>query len=51
MWHRNHTGTLIELGDLAAAEAGLARATELEPEHPRLAELRREMEERRMRGI
>ncbi len=51
MWHRNHTGTLIDLGDIAAAEAGLARATELEPEHPRLAELRQEMEERRMRGI
>ncbi len=51
MWHRNHTGTLIDLGDFAAAEAGLARAAELEPEHPRLAELRREMEERRMRGI
>jgi hypothetical protein len=47
MWHRNYTGALIDLGDLAAAEAGLARATELEPEHPRLAELRREMEERR----
>ena len=51
MWRRNHTGTLIDLGDIAAAEAGLARAAELEPEHPRLAELRQEMEERRMRGM
>ncbi|MBI3243968.1 MAG: hypothetical protein HYZ49_16930 [Chloroflexi bacterium] len=51
MWHRNYASANIDVGNFAAAEAGLARATELEPQHPRLEELRREMEERRMRGI
>ena len=39
MWHRNRAGTLIELGELDEAAAAIARARELEPDAPRLAEL------------
>jgi tetratricopeptide (TPR) repeat protein len=47
MWQRNVASTQIELGHLEAAEASLARAAQLEPGHPRLAELRRELDEAR----
>jgi len=47
MYHRNHASTNVELGNFDAAEADLARAAELEPDHPRLADLRRELEEAR----
>jgi tetratricopeptide (TPR) repeat protein len=44
MWHRNHCGTLIELGRLDEAEASLARAVDLEPGHTRLVDLRQELD-------
>ncbi|HLB50184.1 MAG TPA: hypothetical protein VJL59_24440, partial [Anaerolineales bacterium] len=50
MWQRNHAGENIELGDFAAAETDLARAAELEPDHPRLAELRKELKEKKAAG-
>ncbi len=47
MYWRNHAGTNIDLGNLDAAAASLARAGELEPDHPRLAELHKELDEAR----
>jgi tetratricopeptide (TPR) repeat protein len=47
MYWRNHASTNIDLGNLDAAAVSLARAGELEPDHPRLAELRRELDEAR----
>jgi tetratricopeptide (TPR) repeat protein len=44
MWHRNRVGTLTELKRFDEAEAALTRATELEPGHERLAELRKELD-------
>ncbi|HLE36007.1 MAG TPA: hypothetical protein VI699_02560, partial [Candidatus Acidoferrales bacterium] len=45
MYWRNHASTNIDLGNLDAAAASLAHAGELEPDHPRLAELHKELEE------
>ncbi|MCZ7569273.1 MAG: NB-ARC domain-containing protein [Ardenticatenaceae bacterium] len=45
MWRRNRAGTLIELGRLDEAE--IARARELEPEAPRLAQLEAELAQAR----
>ncbi len=39
MWHQNCAVLLIELGELDEAAAAIARARELEPNAPRLAEL------------
>jgi hypothetical protein len=45
--HRNRAGAHIELGNFDAAEADIARATELEPEHIALNELRAELQKKR----
>ncbi len=39
MWRRNQAGTLIELGQFAAARTAIDAARALEPDAPRLAEL------------
>jgi tetratricopeptide (TPR) repeat protein len=50
MWHRYVAGTHTDLGQFAEAEAAIARAAQLEPEHPRLADLRQELEEARKKA-
>jgi hypothetical protein len=45
---RNRAGAHIERGDYAAAAADIDAAAALEPEAPRLAELRRELAERQV---
>ncbi len=46
MLYYNHARANIELGNCEAAGADLSRAAELEPEYPRLVELRRAWEEK-----
>ena len=43
MWRRNQAGTLIELGQFAAARIAIDAARALEPDAPRLAELDAEL--------
>ena len=40
MLYRNRAGEYIELGQLVEAQADVERAAELEPDAPRLAQLR-----------
>jgi tetratricopeptide (TPR) repeat protein len=47
MYHRNRASVNIDSGNWEAAEADLKRAEELEPEHPRLVELRQWLEDKR----
>lgn len=51
MWRRNRAGTLIELGRLDEAEQEIARARELEPQAPRLAQLEAELHAARGRAV
>jgi len=52
MVQRNLADTHLDLGELEAAAACLGRAAELQPDSPRLAELRQRLEEaRRQRAI
>ena len=47
MYWRNYADTLIELGQLALAEQAIAQAQQLEPNAPRLAQLRADLAQAR----